>query len=191
MNNNEINHLDPDDIGLKAIMGNRFHDETKKPMVEPFSTNTTKAEKVAKKPTNKAVDAQWEPARPEPNQMDKLKSCAKSVLLFGGLSFLIFYWQQTGLMAASVAVPSMCVCTALAGWGVGKNARGEPLMAWTDDPVADFERHDRKQAAWLNSLPECSICGDPIQQEKAFHKDGFWICDECYEGNQKEVIPDE
>lgn len=126
MNNNEINHLDPDDIGLKAIMGNRFQDTTK-PMVEPISTkstNTTQAEKKVQKPINKAVDTQWEPVRPEPNQMDKLKACAKSVLLFGGLSFLIFYWQQLGLMASSIAVPSMCVCTALAGWGVGKNARG-------------------------------------------------------------------
>lgn len=61
-------------------------------------------------------------------------------------------------------------------------------MPWTDDPVADFERHDREQTAWLNNLPECSICGGHIQQERAFCKDGFWICHECYECNQKEVI---
>ena len=60
-------------------------------------------------------------------------------------------------------------------------------MPWTDDPVADFERHDREQARWLNSLPKCSICGDPIQQEMAFSKDGFWICHECYEDNQRMV----
>ena len=126
MDNNEINNLDPEDIGLKAIMGSRFQDTTK-PMVEPISpksTNTTQAEKKPQKSINNAMDAQWEPARPAPNQMDKLKSCAKSVLLFGGLSRLIFYWQQADLMAASIAVPSMCICTALAGWGVGKNARG-------------------------------------------------------------------
>lgn len=58
----------------------------------------------------------------------------------------------------------------------------------TDDPVADFEAHDREQTDWLNSLPECSICGDHIQQERAFHKDGFWICDECIENNRREVI---
>lgn len=61
-------------------------------------------------------------------------------------------------------------------------------MQWTDDPVADFERHDREQARRLDSLPKCSICGDPIQQERAFEKDGFWICHECYENNQKEVM---
>ena len=125
MSNHEINGLDPEDIGLKQIMGNRFHDATK-PMVEPISprpTNTTPAEKKAQKVLDKAMDAQWEPARPEPNWMDNLKSCAKSVLLFGGLSFLIFYWKEAGLMAESIAVPSMCVCTALAGWGAGRTVR--------------------------------------------------------------------
>lgn len=125
MNNNEINNLDPEDIGLKQIMGNRFHDDTK-PMVEPISTkptSTTPAEKKAQKVMDKAVDAQWEPARPEPNWMDNLKACTKAVLLFGGLSFLIFYWKQTGLMAESIAVPSMCICTALAGWGAGRNIK--------------------------------------------------------------------
>ena len=125
MNTNEINNLYPEDIGLKQIMGNRFHDATK-PTVEHISTrptNTTQAKKKVQKPIDKAMDAQWEPARPEPNWMDNLKSCAKSVLLFGGLSFLIFYWQQAGLMASSIAVPSMCVCTALAGWGAGRTVR--------------------------------------------------------------------
>ena len=60
-----------------------------------------------------------------------------------------------------------------------------------NDPVADFERHDREQAGRLDSLPKCSICGEPIQQERAFHKDGFWICLECYENNQRTVILDE
>ena len=129
MNNHEINHLDPDDIGLKAIMGNRFHDATK-PMVEPISTKSTnhcKESNVAQKPTSKvmdkAVDAQWEPARPEPNWMDRLKDCVKWVGTFAVLSCLIFYWKQAGLMAESIAVPCMCVCTALAGWGAGRNIR--------------------------------------------------------------------
>lgn len=126
MTNNDINNLDPEDIGLKGIMGNRFHDATQKPMVEPISpkpTSTTPAEKKAQKVLEKAMDAQWEPARPEPNWMDRLKACAKAVLLFGGLSCLIFYWKEAGLMAESVAVPSIAVCTALAGFGAGRNVR--------------------------------------------------------------------
>ena len=125
MNANEINNLDPEDIGLKQVMGNRFHDATK-PMVEPFetkTTSTTHAKKTARKAKDTPVDAQWEPAKPEPNWMDNRKSCAKSVLLFGCLSFLIFYWKETGLMAESIAVPSIAVCTALAGFGAGRSVR--------------------------------------------------------------------
>lgn len=127
MNNNEINNLDPEDIGLKGIFGERFHDETvQKPTVTPESakpSNTSHAEKVVQKPISKAVDAQWEPAKPEPNWMDNLKACAKSVLLFGSLSFLIFYWKEAGLMAESIAVPAIAVCTALAGFGAGRTVR--------------------------------------------------------------------
>ena len=117
------------DEGLQNVMGkDRCQNEwkpTQKPMVEPFSaktTNTTQEEKVAQKPTAKAVDASWAPAK-EPNWMDNLKACVKSVLLFGGLSFLIFYWKEAGLMAESIAVPAIAVCTALAGFGAGRTAR--------------------------------------------------------------------
>ena len=113
------------DEGLQSVMGkDRCQPDwkpSKKPMVEPI-TNTVKEEKKVQNTAGKAVDASWAPVR-EPNWMDNLKSCAKSVLMFGGLSFLIFYWQQAGLMASSIAVPSMCVCTALAGFGAGRSVR--------------------------------------------------------------------
>ena len=64
-------------------------------------------------------------------------------------------------------------------------------MFLTDDPIADFNRWDAEQTARLNRLPKCSICKEPIQQERAFHKYGFWICDDCYEYNQEEVTVDE
>ena len=57
------------------------------------------------------------------NGLDNLKACAKWVMVFGGLSFLLFYWKEAGLMAESIAVPSIAFCTMLAGWGVGINAR--------------------------------------------------------------------
>ena len=125
MDNNEINNLDPDDIGLKQIMGNRFHDATKKPMVEAFPnepTSVTHVEKKVQKTTEKAVDASWAPVK-DSNWMDNLKSCAKSVILFGGLSFLVFYWKEAGLMAESIAVPAIAVCTAFAGFGAGRTVR--------------------------------------------------------------------
>jgi hypothetical protein len=113
MMENDINNLDPNDEGLKQIFGDRFHDTTKDP------TPTAKVQK----PPRKVANAQCEPAK-EPNWLDGLKACAKHVILFGGLSFLVFYWQQAGLMDSSVAVPTMCICTALAGVGVGKNIGG-------------------------------------------------------------------
>lgn len=54
-------------------------------------------------------------------------------------------------------------------------------MFITDDPIADFHRHDREQQKWLDSLPVCDICDDPIQDEKYFHKDGENICLACLE----------
>lgn len=122
MSRNEINNLDPEDIGLQQVMGNRFHDMTKKPMVEPFrtaTTNTTQAKKVARKPISKPEEAQWEPTK-EHTWMDDLVACAKTSLLFGGLNLLIWYWQISGLMDESIALPSMLICAALAGIGLGK-----------------------------------------------------------------------
>jgi hypothetical protein len=107
----DINNLDPNDEGLKQIFGDRFHDATNEPV---------HAAKMQEPPRNVAK-AQWEPVK-EPNWLDGLKACAKHVAIFGGLSFLVFYWQQAGLMAESIAVPCIAVCTALAGWGCGKHA---------------------------------------------------------------------
>lgn len=82
----------------------------------------SKMETTTQKGKDKPVEAQWEPVK-ERNWMDNLKDCSKWVIGFGGLSFLLFYWEMAGLMAESIAVPSMCLCTALAGWGVGKTVR--------------------------------------------------------------------
>lgn len=103
---NDINNLDPDDIGLKGIFGDRFHDvNDPKPIV---------------KKAKKAVDAEWEALEPAPDLTEKLKACVKHVFLFAALNLIIFYWKNSGLMAESIANPSMMVCTALVGWGVGR-----------------------------------------------------------------------
>lgn len=122
----DINELDVTDAGLKGIFGSRFHDETEPVTAEKkkVSTDTTTTAKAAQKPTRKPVGNLWECPKPDPNWMDKLRECVKWAGCFGGLSLLVFYWQQEGLMAASIAVPTMCVCTALAGWGIGKNVAG-------------------------------------------------------------------
>ena len=60
-------------------------------------------------------------------------------------------------------------------------------MAWTDDPVADFNRHDQDQAERLKKLPTCERCGGAIQQERVVCIDGFWYCDDCIEFYRKEI----
>lgn len=126
----EVNNYDPEDIGLKGIFGDRWHDETQGTArvgdCKKESPYTAVAEKTAQKPPTGSTGAQWEPEKPEPGTMDKLIDCAKHTTLFGGLSFLCFYWEQAGLMAESIAVPCMCVCTALLGLNIGKQlAKGE------------------------------------------------------------------
>lgn len=134
---NDINNLEPEDIGLKQIMGDHFHDETAEAPQKAKATrkpsNATKPQKAAQKPAQNPTkeaeafeDTKWQPVKPDPNWLDRLKDCAKWSVLFGGLCILFFYWQQTGQMTASAAVPSMCVCCGLAGLGIGKNVvRGD------------------------------------------------------------------
>ena len=126
----DINTFDSDDVGLKMIFGERFHDETtaKGAQTPSFRRATPSpaigAKTEPKTEPNTVKEAKWKPVKPDPNDMDRLKSSAKSALLFGGLCLLVFYWQQTGQMAASAALPSMLVCIGLAGLNVGKNMKG-------------------------------------------------------------------
>lgn len=113
MMSGENKQLHPDTIHI--TLG-----EKPKPKQAPEQPET----KSAHVPTHNYQDGKWEPVKPTPNYMDKLKACAKWLGIFGGLSCLVFYWEQAGLMASSIAVPTMCVCTALGGWGLGKIAGG-------------------------------------------------------------------
>ena len=119
----DINGLDVTDAGLKAVMGSRFHDGTENAQSERKEYKTAKVEKEPQKAKDKPIEAQWQPVKPDPNWQDKLKNAVKWGFTFGCISCLVFYWQSAGLMAESIAVPTIAVCTALGGWGVGKNAR--------------------------------------------------------------------
>ena len=78
-----------------------------------------KEKKTAQKATRKPVDADWEPVKTWYDE--KVFKCVKWFLIFAGLEYLVFYWMQTGQMKESAAMPSMIVCTLLAGISVGKN----------------------------------------------------------------------
>lgn len=101
------------DEGLQAVMGkdrcrNDWPPEPKKKTEAPKK--------------DEPVNAGWEPVK-STGSMDKLKECTKWTALFGGISALLFYWQQAGLLASSAAVPSLIVCALAAGLSIGWNAK--------------------------------------------------------------------
>lgn len=107
----------------------KFTDETQQqkpakqqpaPAAAAAKKNVPQQQKSAQRTEAKPRE-QWEPVKGEPTSIERLKACAKWVALFGGLNVLLFYWQQTGQMQSSAAVPSMCVCALLAGVGIGKH----------------------------------------------------------------------
>ena len=78
-----------------------------------------KEKKTAQKATSKPVDAEYEPVKTWYDE--KAVNMVKWVVLFMGMEYLFFYWQQTGQMQESAAMPSMIFFALLAGISVGKN----------------------------------------------------------------------
>jgi hypothetical protein len=112
-----------------------FHGE-KKPM-HPDTVHITLGEKPTVKPYPKKdsnpgknipgkdipVEALWEPEKPAPNYMDKLRATAKDVCFWAVLSTVLFYWQQTGRMDVTTAWYALLVCVGMVFFSVGKNWR--------------------------------------------------------------------
>ena len=78
-----------------------------------------KEKKMYHKQTSETVDAEYEPVKTWYDE--KAVNLVKWVLFFISIEYLFFYWQQTGKMDESAAMPSMLVCAILAGISVGKN----------------------------------------------------------------------
>ena len=103
----------------------KFTDATVKPQkaVEAEKKAESKLhveeKKTAHRQTSELVDAEHEPVKTWYDE--KIINLVKWTSIFIGLEYLIFYWQQTGQMQESAAMPSMIVCAALAGISVGKN----------------------------------------------------------------------
>lgn len=103
----------------------KFTDATVKPQkpAEPKKKSESKLhgeeKKMAQKSSDKPVDAEYEPVKTWYDA--KAVNMVKWVVVFMGLEYLFFYWQQTGQMQESAAMPSMIVCALLAGISVGKN----------------------------------------------------------------------
>lgn len=96
--------------------GVRFTDETKVPAQIPET----------EKPAHvKAVNANWEPAESYPYHVNRLKGCVKWGLICAAISTLLCVFMSNDLMAAEAAIPCICICMILGGYGVGKRIGGK------------------------------------------------------------------
>lgn len=86
---------------------------------KPDNKEPVKEKKTAQKKTEKPMDAEYEPVKTWYDE--KTVDMVKWVVVFTALEYLFFYWQQTGQMQSTAAMPSMIVCALLAGISVGKN----------------------------------------------------------------------
>ena len=111
---------DPEDLELKSIMGNRFQDQTQEAAPAPKEEKKPEPQAPAKKKScRKVMDAVWAPVKAEPTEIQKVVACAKQACLYGGISAVLFWWQQAGLLASKAAVPSYIVLALLIGLQIG------------------------------------------------------------------------
>ena len=125
---------DPEDEMLKAVMGSKFQDQADsvrlhKERIAPqaFPSVTTPACALVRNDSddrkcsnNRETAGTGKVFHTKPGFFEKLRECGKWSLIFGGLCLVVFYWQQTGQMMPSAAVPSMMACTFGAAWCVGR-----------------------------------------------------------------------
>lgn len=52
-------------------------------------------------------------------------------------------------------------------------------MFRTDDPIADFNRHDAERERRLIRFPVCACCDERIQDDDLYDFDGELVCPEC------------
>lgn len=62
-------------------------------------------------------------------------------------------------------------------------------MQITDDPLRDADRYDMECQEWLNSLPYCVDCGEPLTQY-GYVLDGEMYCKSCLLCECRVVISD-
>lgn len=60
----------------------------------------------------------------------------------------------------------------------------------TDDPLADFERHDAEQQRRLDKLPRCGYCDEPITDDIYYEINGECVCEECLKEHHRKAVED-
>jgi formylmethanofuran dehydrogenase subunit E len=63
-------------------------------------------------------------------------------------------------------------------------------MAWTDDPVSDYDRYSAEQERKLEQLPRCSECDEPIQDDFCYEINDEYICEKCLKDNHRKLTED-
>lgn len=70
---------------------------------------------------HEAMDAKYEPMEKKHSDMDRIVDMTKWVCICGGISMLLWWFENNGLMELEAAYPCIVGCALLAGFGVGKN----------------------------------------------------------------------
>lgn len=118
---------DAEDEGLKAVMGGKFQDVSQ----EPRKAAPKAAQDLRMYPPVPCTAADFKVQDIErkeyptyaPNWFDKLKGCGKYALVCGVLVAVFWYWNITGLMASTAAIPCMVVCGTYGGFKIGNVCR--------------------------------------------------------------------
>ena len=118
---------DAADEGLKAVMGDKFQDMSQEPRKEAPKA----AQDFRMYPPIPGTAADFKVQDSEhmeyptyaPNWFDRLKGCGKYALVCGALVVVFWYWNITGLMESSAAIPCMLVCGTYGGFKIGNVCR--------------------------------------------------------------------
>lgn len=61
-------------------------------------------------------------------------------------------------------------------------------MFLTGNPLADFLLKDAEDQRFLNKLPKCDECGEPIQDDECYEINDEYICPECLKNNHRRWV---
>lgn len=87
---------------------------------QPAAKHVSKKQSKVAPEEEKPVNAQWEPEKPTPNYMDKLRTSAKDMALYVVLSMILFWWQQSGRLDETTAWYSLLFCVGMVFFTIGR-----------------------------------------------------------------------
>ena len=89
----------------------------------------------------------------------------------------------------------LCVSSHSEAWALGKDYvtvtwKEANEVHYSDDPIADFLRHDAEQAKELKKLPVCYECEEPIQDEFCYEINDELVCEKCLKAHYRKHTDD-